>query len=150
VKSISAGHKESNPYRNGVGSYVTKNEQSRAIELTLRAIGVDQPSPVSVQIWWIGQVFGTTKMIVLRKETISKNVSNGTPQVWQSESGEVKSQDRNLRLLHYRKQTGSRVAGWLVQADGDSIHSVVASESNLHDLAGTDALKAMEKAAEEK
>jgi len=148
VKSVSAGHTEAIPYRNRLGSYDVKDDQSRKIEISLQAIGVDQPRPMNVQIWWIGQVFGSTKLVVLHKDSVVKNVANATPAVWQSESGEVKSRDRNLRGIHYRKQTGSRISGWLVEADGGDIHLIKASDANLRALAGTEELKAMEKAAE--
>ena len=150
VKSASTGHNEKMTNRSNFGSYATNDEQSRAITITLQSIGVDQPRPVTVQIWWIGQVFGSTKLVLLHKETVTKNVSNNTPQVWQSESGEVKSHDMNLRRLRVRKQSGTRIAGWLVEAEGDGIHSIVASESNIRDLAGSEALKAMEQAPEQK
>jgi hypothetical protein len=150
VKGVEVGHKETMTNRSDFGGYATNDDQSRAIEIKLQAIGVDQSRPVNVQIWWIGEAFGSTKLVLLHKETVTKNVSNRTPQVWQSESGAVKSHDMNLRRLRVRKQSGTRIAGWLVEADGDGIHSVMASEANIRDLAGSETLKAMEQAPEQK
>lgn len=150
VKNASATGAATTNYHSRIGSYDTSFDRERSVEVTLRAIGVEQPRPINVQIWWIGQLQGTTTHVLLHKNTTVKSVSNSTPQVWQEESGEVKGRDRNLRGIHYRKQTGARIIGWIVEADGEGVHVVQASDMTLRDLAGSQALKDMEKAAETK
>ncbi|EDY17878.1 hypothetical protein CfE428DRAFT_4617 [Chthoniobacter flavus Ellin428] len=150
VKTASTVGAPTTNYRSRNGSYDTSFDRERTVDVTLRAIGIDQPRPINVQIWWIGQLQGSTTKVVLHKNTTTKNVSSSAPQSWQEISGEVKGRDRNLRGIHYRKQTGARILGWIVQADGDGLHAVQASEASLQALAGTQALKDMETAAETK
>lgn len=150
VKTASSSGVPTSNFHSKIGSYDNSFDREKTVEVTLRAIGMDQPKPINVQIWWIGQLQGTTTHVVLHKNEIVKNLSSSAPQVWQESSGEVKGRDRNLRGIHYRKQTGARIIGWIAEADGDGVHVVQASESTLRDLAGTQALKDMEKAAESK
>jgi hypothetical protein len=147
VKSASTTGGAKRLYESRNGSYDTSFDRKRAVEITLRSLGVDQPRPINVQIWWIGQLSGTTTRVVLSKNATVKNVSNNLPQIWTEESTEVKGRDMNLRGIHHRTQTGARILGWIVEAEGDGFHNVQTSDPSLQDLASSPQLKEMEKTA---